>query len=72
MAILRDPEHGLQSLDVSGNDLTAEHLEQMRLSMANNRNLFSIDLRSNPGYDEGKHPLPVKIFFSFYEINHNF
>lgn len=51
LSILRDPEHLLSSLDISGNNLTAEHFEQLRLSIMNNRRLMSLDLRSNPGYD---------------------
>ena len=53
-SILRDPEHHLQTLDISGNDLDAEQFELMRISMANNRSLTSLDLRRNPGFSEGK------------------
>ena len=53
LAILRDPEHNLKTLDVSGNDLTSDHFEQMRLCMASNKTLTSLDIRSNPGYAEG-------------------
>lgn len=51
MAIIRDPDHTLSSLDVSGNQLTSEHFEQLRLSIANNRTLTSLDLRNNAGYE---------------------
>lgn len=51
MAIIRDPDHTLSILDVSGNELTSEHFEQFRLSITNNRTLISLDLRNNPGYD---------------------
>ncbi len=53
-SIIRDPEHNLQTLDISGNELVAEHFELMRLSMNNNRTLTSLDMRKNPGYDEGR------------------
>lgn len=52
-SILRDPEHKLQTLDVSGNELTADSFELMRLSMTNNRTLTSLDIRNNPGYNSG-------------------
>lgn len=52
-SILRDPEHNLQILDISGNDLNAEHFEQMRLAMSTNSSLISLDMRRNPGYDAG-------------------
>lgn len=49
-SILRDPEHHVTALDVSGNDFTADHFELMRMSLNSNKALISIDLRSNPGY----------------------
>jgi len=51
MSIIRDPEHILSTLDISGNHLNAENMEQLRLSIANNRTLTSLDLRNNPGYE---------------------
>lgn len=54
LAILRDPEHNLEVLDITGNDLNSEHFELMRLSLANNRVLTSLDMRNNPGYEECK------------------
>ena len=56
-SIVRDPEHNLQVLDISGNELIAEHFEQMRLSMAANSTLTSLDMRRNPGYEQGKYLL---------------
>lgn len=53
-SIVRDPEHYLRILDISGNDFTAQQFELMKLSMTNNRSLTSIDMRRNPGYEEGK------------------
>jgi hypothetical protein len=53
-SIVRDPDHSLQVLDVSGNDFSVEHFEQMRLSMASNGTLTSLDMRRNPGYDEAE------------------
>ena len=37
-----------------GNELVGEHFEQMRLSMAANGSIVSLDMRRNPGYDIGK------------------
>lgn len=51
-SIIRDTDHKLAVLDISGNDLVAEHFELMRLSMGGNRTLISLDMRSNPGYTE--------------------
>jgi hypothetical protein len=36
-----------------GNEFIGEHFEQMRLSMAANSTLTSLDMRRNPGYDAG-------------------
>eukprot|EP01039_Chlorochromonas_danica_P009810 gene9810-10852_t len=52
-SIIRDPEHHLQVLDISGNQFTAEHFDLMRLSLSNNKTLISLDLRNNPGYEIG-------------------
>lgn len=51
-SIVRDPEHRLQSLDVSCNEFAAEHFELMRLSLSANKTLTSLDMRHNPGYAE--------------------
>lgn len=51
-SIIRDQNHSLQSVDVSGNEFQTSHFELLRLSLASNTTLTSIDLRSNPGYDE--------------------
>jgi hypothetical protein len=51
-SIIRDPEHRLARLDVTGNDFQAEHFELMRLSMAHNRTLTGLDMRHNPGYTQ--------------------
>ncbi len=51
-SIIRDPEHRLAVLDISGNDFQAEHFELLRLSMAHNQTLIGLDLRYNPGYGE--------------------
>lgn len=37
----------------AGNEFIGEHFEQMRLSMAANSTLTSLDMRRNPGYDAG-------------------
>jgi len=51
-SIIRDTEHKLAVLDISGNDFQAEHFELMRLSMSGNRTLIGLDMRANPGYTE--------------------
>jgi hypothetical protein len=38
----------------AGNEFIGEHFEQMRLSMAANSTLTSLDMRRNPGYEAGK------------------
>lgn len=48
-SILRDPEHYISTLDISGNDLAADQFELMRVSLANNKSLISVDVRRNPG-----------------------
>jgi hypothetical protein len=52
--ILKNPEHKVNSIDASGNDYTGDHLDLMRMALANNKSLTSIDLRNNPGYAKGK------------------
>lgn len=52
-SIIRDPEHHLQTLDISANEFSAEHFDLLRLSLANNKTLASLDLRRNPGFSEG-------------------
>lgn len=49
MSILRDPEHHITTLDISGNELTADQFELMRVSLSNNKSLISVDVRKNPG-----------------------
>jgi hypothetical protein len=51
-SIIRDTEHKLAVLDISGNEFQAEHFELMRLSMSGNRALIGLDIRANPGYAE--------------------
>eukprot|EP01035_Chromulina_nebulosa_P017543 gene17543-23106_t len=51
-AILRDRQHNLEALDISGNDFDGEHFNLMRLALMNNKSLKRVDLRRNPGYRE--------------------
>jgi len=51
-SIIRDTDHKLAVLDISGNEFAAEHFELMRLSMGGNRVLSGLDMRANPGYTE--------------------
>ena len=39
---------------MSGNEFTGEHFELMRISMASNKCLTSLDMRRNPGCTDGK------------------
>ena len=48
-SILRDQEHKIKKLDISGNDFDANQFEMMRLSLGSNKTLTSIDVRNNPG-----------------------
>lgn len=63
-SILRDPEHMVNAIDASGNEFSASHFELMRMSMASNKSLTSIDLRNNPGYAQGK-PIQVLVRLLF-------
>ena len=51
-SIIRDKEHHLSVLDITGNNFESEHFELMRLSLAHNHTLTGLDMRSNPGYSE--------------------
>lgn len=50
--LIRSPEHRLISVDVSSNDMSAESLELLRISMSTNKTVTSLDIRRNPGYSE--------------------
>jgi Ran GTPase-activating protein (RanGAP) involved in mRNA processing and transport len=49
--IVRDPEHRMNTLTLTGNELTADNMEILRVSMRTNSSLVSMDLRDNPGYE---------------------
>lgn len=49
--IVRDPEHKISHLNLSGNDLSADNMELLNASLKANKCLMSLDIRSNPGYD---------------------
>jgi hypothetical protein len=49
-SILREKEHKVTSLDLAGNELTSEHIQFIKMSLAANKTLTSLDLRKNPGY----------------------
>jgi Ran GTPase-activating protein (RanGAP) involved in mRNA processing and transport len=48
-SVLRDQEHKIRKLDISGNDFDANQFEMMRLSLGANKSLISVDVRNNPG-----------------------
>ncbi len=52
-SILREKDHKLENIDIAGNDLTAEHIQFIKMSLAANKSLVAIDLRRNPGYSAG-------------------
>lgn len=54
LGLLRDQDHHINSLDISGNNYDAEFFNLMRLALANNKHLRRVDMRKNPGYSEGK------------------
>ena len=53
-SILRDPEHNLQTLDISGNELDTEQFDLLKVAVGSNKTLISLDMRRNPGYSESK------------------
>jgi hypothetical protein len=71
-SILRDKDHKLQSVDLSGNELTAEHIQFIKMSLAANKSLISLDLRRNPGFSAGNIIFFFRIFIflniSFFQI----
>lgn len=61
MSLLLDKDHHIESLDLSGNELNADHLEQILVSLSRNKHLTGIDVRRNPGFNEGE----LFIFLTF-------
>jgi hypothetical protein len=53
-SIFREKDHKIVSVDLAGNDLTAEHIQFIKMSLAANKYLTAIDLRRNPGYNESE------------------
>jgi hypothetical protein len=49
-SIIRDPDHSITHLDLSGNLLTEDMINFLRMAMTTNKSLVMIDLRRNPGY----------------------
>ena len=49
-SVLRDTEHRLETIDLSGNLLSSENFMTLKLAVASNKTLRSIDLRKNPAY----------------------
>ena len=66
-SIFREKDHKVESVDLTGNDLSAEHIQFIKMSLAANKFLTSIDLRRNPGYDEGND----NKYVSFYVVVSN-
>ena len=52
-SIFREKDHRVTSVDLAGNDLTAEHIQFIKMSLAANKSLTAIDLRRNPGFKPG-------------------
>ena len=47
-SVLRDVEHRLETIDLSGNLLSSENFMTLKLAVASNKTLRSLDLRKNP------------------------
>ena len=52
-SIIRDPDHKMSAIDMSGNLLTEEMIGFVKMAMAANKSLVTVDLRRNPGYVAG-------------------
>jgi hypothetical protein len=52
-SIIRDPDHKVSAVDMSGNLLTEEMIGFVRMAMSTNKSLVTVDLRRNPGYVSG-------------------
>ena len=50
--IMRDPDHKVAMLNVSGNELSLDNMELFNISLKSNRSLVSLDMRKNVGYDQ--------------------
>ena len=53
MGLLMDRDHHLDVLDLSGNEFSSENFEHLLLALSKNKRLSSLDMRRNPGYNEG-------------------
>lgn len=49
-SIIRDTDHHMSSIDMSGNLLTEEMIDEIKVAMTKNKSMVSVDLRRNPGY----------------------
>jgi hypothetical protein len=52
-SIIRDPDHKLESIDLTGNLITEDQIELLKISISTNKSLVLLDLRKNPGYKQG-------------------
>lgn len=50
--VLRDPQRAISYLDISSNELTEEHIDLLKISLATNKSIIMLDLRRNPGFNE--------------------
>ena len=53
-SIIRDPDHKMRAIDLSGNLLTEEMIGFIKMAMSTNKSLVTVDLRRNPGYVAGR------------------
>jgi hypothetical protein len=59
-SIIRDPDHKLESIDLTGNLITEDQIELLKISISTNKSLVLLDLRKNPGYKQGMY-MPIRI-----------
>lgn len=52
-SIIRDPDHKVGAVDLTGNLITAEQIEILKIALQTNKSLVLLDLRKNPGYSAG-------------------
>jgi Ran GTPase-activating protein (RanGAP) involved in mRNA processing and transport len=49
-SIIRDSDHNMSAIDMSGNLLSEEMIDEIDVAMRKNKSLVSVDLRRNPGF----------------------
>jgi hypothetical protein len=52
-ALLKDPQHRITNVNLSSNLLTEQDIRVLRTAIERNKSLIGLDLRRNPGADDG-------------------